>query len=78
MAASTRFRSSIEYERISISSTAKSGTVFVVFPARNIVGTTVVPCSLFSRAATAIIAWAISTVELIPFSGSSPACDALP
>ncbi|CAB4915714.1 unannotated protein [freshwater metagenome] len=61
-----------------MSSTAKSGTVLVVFPERNIVGTTLVPNSLFSNAVTASTAWPISTVALTPFSGSNPACDALP
>ena len=73
MAASTRNNSFVEYERASISRTAKSGTELVVVPALNIVGTTVVPCSEFSRAAICKTKCEISTVELIPFSGSRPA-----
>ena len=39
-----------------ISRRARSGTVFVVFPERSSVGTTVVPCSEFSNCASAKIA----------------------
>ena len=73
IALSTRISSAAENERISISSVARAGTVFVVVPECMTVGTTVVPNSGFASFATSITIAAISVVALIPFSGSSPA-----
>ena len=73
IAASTRKSSVVENDRASISKVAKSGTELVVVPALNMVGTTVVPCSEFSSDASCKTKCEISTVELMPFSGSRPA-----
>ena len=62
----------------STSRLASAGTVLVVLPEVITVGTTLVPNSLFSRAINLLTIFEISTVALIPFSGSKPACAALP
>ena len=78
IAASTRFNSDSSKDRASISNTAKSGTVFALFPEFISVGTTVVPCFGSSSDESPKTMCAISVVALIPFSGSSPAWDASP
>ena len=78
IAVSILFNSDERKDLISRSKTARAGTVFVVVPECKVVGTTVVPCSGFSSFASSETIQEISTVALIPFSGSSPAWDARP
>ncbi len=77
-AASTRAFSAGSLMRVSTMMWAAAGTTFSVVPADATVGVTVVPTSGRANEAIACTWAASSTSELMPFSGSSPACDARP